>query len=296
MPYLKADISKPVKYVSAGKFSADKVWIHSERIIDSYEIFICTRGTIFIQQGDIKYILNAGDSILLLPGLVHKGYSSSGKGTQAYWVHFFCGDNANIVDNETVIAEFEILKNNPYFSGFDNLIVIPDYFKSLDMDRVGILFNQLLHLDQFKYYSGQGVDYVLTSLLIELTEQSVEFYNKSSDLDSGDEKFNKIIEWIRVHIKNNISLEDVSFEFNYTKEYLARYFKNKMGMNMHQYILKLKMSKARDMLCNSDMNIKEIAHYLGFADEKYFMKLFKKYEMTTPKSFRSAYYMTHFNN
>ncbi|WP_317050648.1 helix-turn-helix transcriptional regulator, partial [Clostridium neonatale] len=86
------------------------------------------------------------------------------------------------------------------------------------------------------------------------------------------------------------------YEFNFSKEYLARYFKKKMGMSMQEYINYLRISNAKRLLCSSNLNIKEIAKELGFIDEKYFLKLFKKYENLTPKQFRNAYNMTFLNN
>lgn len=65
-------------------------------------------------------------------------------------------------------------------------------------------------------------------------------------------------------------------------------------MCMQEYIHKLKISKAKELLY-SGQSIKEIAYSLGFQDEKYFMRLFKKYENVTPTEFRKAYYRTYIN-
>lgn len=61
------------------------------------------------------------------------------------------------------------------------------------------------------------------------------------------------------------------------------------------YIHDIKMTKAKELLTNTTMTVKEIAHHVGFSDEKYFMRLFKKYEKMTPSQFRNAYYLTHMN-
>lgn len=57
----------------------------------------------------------------------------------------------------------------------------------------------------------------------------------------------------------------------------------------------MKIVKAKEMLSLSEKNVKEISYLLGFKDEKYFMKLFKRYENLTPSEYRQAYHKTHLN-
>lgn len=324
MYYLKADITSPVHFISAGHFKADTRWMHSERIIMDYEIIINLKDPIYIQQEDVKYTLHFGDSLLLLPGLTHKGFDYSEKGTSFYWFHF-CFDRPEaagrqealgkqstagsgeapnkqdtfgynmVIDSEEAEAAITLINNNNFFEDFSSFCLLPAVMRGVNLDRVSILFHQLLHLLSSSYYTRIATNYLLTSLLIELTEQNILHFKFRQDEEASLHKLPKILEWIRIHSLQNISLADVSHEFNYTKEYLARYFKKHMGMSMQQYINNLKLSKAKELLCESDMTVKEIAEALGFQDEKYFMKLFKRMEDTTPKQYRNAYNRTHMN-
>ena len=99
----------------------------------------------------------------------------------------------------------------------------------MNLDRINVLFRQLLHLSQSKYYTKQSVNYILTSLLIEITEQVILNFRFTEKEDVTD-KISEIIQWINIHLKNNISLKDVAYEFNFSKEYLARKFKNNESM------------------------------------------------------------------
>jgi YesN/AraC family two-component response regulator len=136
----------------------------------------------------------------------------------------------------------------------------------------------------------------LTSLAIELTEQTLsQASGKKGNMD-GKEKLSTIIEWLNIHYTGHISLTSAAYEFNYTKEYLARYFKKHMGMSMQEYINKIRIAKARELLIQSDKNVKEISSELGFSDDKYFLRLFKQHEKITPREYRRAYYKLHMNN
>ena len=296
MQYIKANIDFPLAFSICGNFTADSKWKHMERIIDNYEIIIMNKGTMYIQQDEEKYELKEGDILLLEPGLNHKGYDFSNKGTSFYWVHFYCNE-ACLISPIDAASEILIAQNNPYFNGLNSSILLPILARNLNMDRIKVLFRQLLHLSQSNYYTNLSVNYILTSLLIEITEQVILDFKTSVKRNIPEvDVLPQILQWIKIHLTKNISLKDVAYEFNFSKEYLARYFKKRMGMSMQEYINYLRISDAKQLLCNSNLNIKEIAHELGFIDEKYFLKLFKKYENLTPKKFRNAYNMTFLNN
>lgn len=296
MYYLKASIVKPPAYISAGNFISDADWIHAQRIIDSVEIIVGIRGTLFIEQDGTKYSVREGDVLLLLPGRLHRGYAPSPRGTSFYWIHFYCREDMIILDEKTGADEIALAKNNPYFEGLESVALLPDFIHLSSMDRVSILCRQLLHIAESHYYTRSGADYILASLLVELTEQAMGRSASASLLPSQPGSLARILEWIRIHSTQDISLQKVAHEFNYTREYLARYFKKHMGMRMQEYINKLKIAKARELLCQSDRNIREIAGLLGFQDDKYFLKLFKRYEKITPREYRRAYHRIHMNN
>lgn len=295
MRYLKANIDTPASFSICGNFTADTKWIHMERILDEYEIIIVNKGTVYIQQDVDKYVVNEGDILLLEAGSIHKGYEHSTKGTSFYWVHFSFNNEYNTINASEAIDHISLYKNNPYYDGLNCSVLIPNLAKNLNLDRINVLFRQLLHLSQSTYYTNHSVNYILTSLLIEITEQVISNY-KTLEKSITVDKLPEILQWIKIHITNNISLQDVAFEFNFSREYLARFFKKKMGMSMQEYINYLRISEAKQMLCKSHLKVKEISNALGFIDEKYFLKLFKKYENLTPKQFRNAYNKTFINN
>ncbi len=296
MLYLKAGIDRPLRFLSAGSFTADEAWTHTQRVIDSIEIIIGTKGSVFIQQEDEKAVISEGDVMLLFPGRIHKGYAPSAKGASFYWVHFKWDEHCCILDEKSAAEEIYQAGNNPYFSGLNGMVLLPARFHASSTERVGILSRQLLHINESRYYTGLGVDYLLTSLLIELGEQVIAQSASGKSHGNPPGNLTRITEWIRVHLSRNISLRHVAYEFNYTREYLARYFKKHMGMSMQEYINNMKMAKARELLSRADLSVKEIASALGFQDDKYFLKLFKRYEKITPREYRNAYYRIHLNN
>lgn len=292
MIYFKTNINKPLSYYKSGQFICENNWKHKSFIFDKdYEIIIGLKGTIYIQQGNEKYAVNPGDVLFLIPGVVHFGYDTSRYGSSFYWIHFFC-NSEEIILNESEIYEeiLSISKNNKLHED----ILLPTYFSLNDTGKSLIYMKQILNTANSTYYTHLAVNYLVTELTIELTQQFINSFNLSKENEFNN-KFIKILEWIRVNVTKDISVQNVADEFNFTPDYLTRLFKKNIGMSTLKYINTLKISKAKELLINTDKTIKEISYLLSFNDEKYFMKLFKKYEEVTPSQYRDAYPKTYIN-
>lgn len=101
----------------------------------------------------------------------------------------------------------------------------------------------------------------------------------------------KLIIEVEEYIKKNycenwISLSVIADNFGITPQYLSNLFKKHRGENITDFISKLKVKKAKELLANSDLTIKEISHRLGYANEMGISRIFKKYEGITPGAYR----------
>lgn len=300
MRLIKMSIGQPLTFISGGSFTADQPFIHPRRTITSFEIIIGVRDIIYIDQNQTCYELGPRQTLLLLPGEMHGGYAESPANCSFHWLHFLPTSDYELIEERELIADLQRRSQNPYYGGASGYVYIPMHFTPPEIDRINILFHQLLHTMKANYYTKHAMNYLLTMLLIELSEQTLAHYDAASSLEDkgtiGDKKLMKILEWIRIHSAHPITVQQVAEQFTYNKDYLNRYFKRKMGMSVQEYIHKLKMAKAKNMLYQSRLSIKEIAYSLGFQDDKYFMKMFKRHEGLTPTEFRNAYYQTHLNN
>ncbi|KXG42976.1 response regulator transcription factor [Tepidibacillus decaturensis] len=105
-------------------------------------------------------------------------------------------------------------------------------------------------------------------------------------------KESNIIYEIKQFLENNyqtdIKLHHISERFFLSREYISRKFKQEYNENITDYMVKIRMDKAKELLTYSNLPIREIASLVGYQDEKYFSKVFKKYTGFTPNDYRKS--------
>ena len=75
-------------------------------------------------------------------------------------------------------------------------------------------------------------------------------------------------------------------KYFFSIEYLTKLFRSKYGFTMYDYLLSLRMKRAIELLENDSYKIQDISDRLGYSDNHYFSKAFKKYYGFTPTEFR----------
>ena len=92
----------------------------------------------------------------------------------------------------------------------------------------------------------------------------------------------EIREYVDENFAQNITLDETAERFFVSREYLSKLFKKETGMGFQNYVTELKMKKAKWLLLEEKMAIKDIAQLLGYKENAHFYKVFKKYYGQTP--------------
>lgn len=101
------------------------------------------------------------------------------------------------------------------------------------------------------------------------------------------------VERIKNYIQNHISEECNTFElaqkYNMSTSYLCRMFKKKTGETLSDYILRMRMEKASELLKEGKYSISEVGTMVGYNYLGYFSTVFKKYVGYSPTEYRDMY-------
>ena len=86
----------------------------------------------------------------------------------------------------------------------------------------------------------------------------------------------KAVNYINSNYDRKITLEALAAQVNLSKQYLCYIFKRETGENISVYINKIRVDKAKEMIRKYDYKVKELFDKVGFSDQQYFCKSFKK--------------------
>lgn len=92
--------------------------------------------------------------------------------------------------------------------------------------------------------------------------------------------------YIRAHIEERLSLNDIASVFNISPNYLSQLFKKYSDTGFSEYISQQKIARAKELMAEGNLKVYEIADKLGFENAFYFSKVFKKVTGYTPRDYQ----------
>ncbi|MFJ8068470.1 response regulator [Peribacillus sp. NPDC096447] len=125
------------------------------------------------------------------------------------------------------------------------------------------------------------------SLQKAMKNQNFRSIHRLDDLDVA-RRIEDIVSYVEKYYMEELSLEKLSNVFFLSREHISRKFKQKTGMLLSKYITKLRTDQAKRWLRETEKSIYSISLMLGYQDEKYFSKLFKKVVGMTPFEYRNG--------
>ncbi len=174
-----------------------------------------------------------------------------------YWIHFTGSDAAKVVIDCGLETNkvYRIKTREEIFNHFEKL------FSE---------FRLRLKSKTFDYATSLELQYIFFLL------------GKSADTAENTAKLDLSIKYIHTHVSSALSVEELA-----AMEYLAvsRYrevFKKITGVSPSEYITRLRLARAKELLSQGEFGISEISELVGYKDRLYFQRIFKKYENLTP--------------
>lgn len=104
-----------------------------------------------------------------------------------------------------------------------------------------------------------------------------------------DKPVSMAVQYIREHYQEQISLEDAAFAGNVSPNYLSKLFRSEMEIGFLDYLTQTRLKESEKLLEETNLSIREIAAKVGYLDEKYYSKLFKKATGIKPSEYRRIY-------
>ena len=229
---------------------------------DYYILHFITKGKGRFVIGDKEYILKKGDCFLLPPKITTYYEADKKNPYIYYWVGFDGIESKGLLEKTGLVLD-------------DNYVIHPKNFNSV--------FEMFSNFDVSTTnnsaipYQFVGKLYLLFSEI--MSDQSSENEQKSNYVDLA-------INYMNLNYAKNISIELLSRIVGVDRTYFYRLFKESTKISPKEYLSNLRIEKAKMLLCNSNMNIKEIALSVGFSNYLSFERVFKEKSGVNPTIYR----------
>ncbi|MCL2618889.1 MAG: helix-turn-helix domain-containing protein [Defluviitaleaceae bacterium] len=262
--YLEHPLVKPLYLTDIG-FFPDAKFHYRERTEGANEAILiyCVNGKGSIELRDKKIVLEKDALFCIPPYVAHKYYADQTAPWSILWVHFK-GDNIGLFP----ITEMgrKMLAN------------------SIESDRMQEYFVKLFNTIESGYSIGNIIH---SSQLLSVMLSELYFYEKESQTSKANRYLTKVIDFMYKNIHRELTLEELAKHVNLSKPYLNLIFKQHVNRAPIDFFINLKMQQACRFLKLTEMRIYEISLKLGYEDQYYFSRIFKKTIGLPPKEYRA---------
>ena len=100
------------------------------------------------------------------------------------------------------------------------------------------------------------------------------------------QEIQRICRYMEDNYNEKITLNSIAEQAGFSKYYISRLFKQYMGVTIIDYLIKIRLDKAKKLLVSGEYNIKQISYMVGYSDPNYFTWSFKKYLGISPIKYK----------
>ena len=112
---------------------------------------------------------------------------------------------------------------------------------------------------------------------------------RDQKVDQSNSAVKKAMVYIQENYSRDISLDDVSGQVNISPYYFSKIFKDETGENFIEYLTRVRIERAKELLVDANISVKEAGIQSGYSDPNYFSRIFKKQMDMTPSEYKARY-------
>ncbi len=172
------------------------------------------------------------------------------------------------------------------------LLVLANHTMNLDSQADAKLVNYTSYLKQLMELSGDQIIEFAFQCFIYVTS----YVKPQTSIDYTNHIVKATREYLENHYTEDISLEDMASQVNISPQYFSKLIKKTTGFNFIDWLSMLRVKKAKELLTDSSLTVKEVCFMVGYKDPNYFSRIFKKRIGITPSEYvKTSSYLSNKN-
>ncbi len=269
-----------------GEFQLPPGFRRNPYFIYEHEFIYVVTGEARYQIGKTVYRLAPGDLLLVPPGVITSSWNDFAAPLRFLAVHFdfhFCGGYQSLPLRSTKRTASELSKIHKLPATAPTLL-LPRKVNVANEPRVKLLFERMIAEVANK---ARGHELAAKACLLELLVflQRRDFHEQPAP-KQPHHAVELAIRFLESHYNRPLRLNDIATAARLNPIYLERLFKRVIGHSPMIYLSRLRVGRAKHLLCRAGMTVKEVASAVGFEDAGYFTRVFQKFEGMSPMHYR----------
>ncbi|MBP3488710.1 MAG: AraC family transcriptional regulator [Roseburia sp.] len=313
------DVSLHGMHLIGPAFTGRNTQLLIRKKLDSYNISVRLRSLIFRQLEEVPIIPSS--ALLQHAVMLHYSvtgtyidtgsvcFSSSGPQENADEIELISGEHRGVYLAEQNLLAM-IREGNPdYRKALDKCISLSSGIRTDSTDNLreqknnGLVLltlcsrasiegglNSSIAYTLYDFYAGRLEECLTaadaTNLVREMLADYVDRVRSSRENEEISVQIQGILDYIAIHIKENLSLSELAARLGYTEYYFSHKFKQETGLSVNAYIRQKKIETAKLLLSGSRMGIQQISDELSFSSRSYFYSCFEKETGMSPSAYR----------
>ncbi|KQO17155.1 AraC family transcriptional regulator [Paenibacillus sp. Leaf72] len=231
------------------------------KIIHTYAIVYVTAGKGLMKMNGHAAQVKPGDLFFLQPEMMVEGYSDSTDPIQYSLIVFSCMQLSRQREGWSVKRPIFPLKGK--MEGVDDLAAVEG------------LIQQLFELNrQARVQESHTIHYNLSKLLLLMMGTSKPAEQQTVGME-------QVLAYMNENYTKDLQVSQLAEMAGFSPNHFTKIFKHQMGTTPTEYLMKQRITKAKQLLVSS-MKAKRVAEQVGYKDEHYFSRVFKKAEGVAP--------------
>ena len=228
---------------------------------NALEIIICVEGVLKTTCGRRTELLHPGDAMIAFSHELHAYHESAG------------GKGIMLIINPEMLSGFAARLNTRKYENFrptgDSKLI-------------------RLAADSYQAFSNGCSSDILTGYLYLILGTILQDlpYKTVSEPATSQDTLTKVLEYLSTHYTEQLSLKVVAQRFGVDHSHLSRMFAAKLSCGYLDYLHQLRVEHAKTLLSQTGDKICDIAFQCGFADQRSFNRVFRKWAGVTPREYR----------
>ena len=125
--------------------------------------------------------------------------------------------------------------------------------------------------------------------LQERAQEESAAFNGDSENKTAEQVAFAVIEYLQHHYNEEVNLNQIASALHYSPSYLTKIFVQQYDTTPSKYMISLRMQKAQQLLAhNPELSVRQIGETVGYPEQGYFSRIFKKYVGVSPLEYRSG--------